>query len=65
MTLLLSEDDVRVVLDMPTAIEAVEQSFPTVRVLQKPIERELLQKIFVANSADMLSPRPARWREPA
>ncbi len=27
MTLLLSEDDVRVVLDMPTAIEAVEQSF--------------------------------------
>jgi alanine dehydrogenase len=27
MTLLLSEDDVRVVLDMPTAIQAVEQSF--------------------------------------
>jgi alanine dehydrogenase len=27
MTLLLSEDDVRLVLDMPTAIEAVEQSF--------------------------------------
>ena len=27
MTLLLSEDDVRVLLDMPTAIEAVEQSF--------------------------------------
>ena len=33
--------------------EAVEQSFPTVRVLQKPIERDLLQKIFVANSAGM------------
>jgi alanine dehydrogenase len=27
MTLLLSEDDVRVLLDMPTAIEAVEESF--------------------------------------
>ena len=26
MTLVLSEDDVRLVLDMPTAIEAVEES---------------------------------------
>ena len=31
--------------------EAVELSFPSVRVLQKPVERELLQTIFVANSA--------------
>ena len=27
MTLLLTEDDVRVLLDMPTALEAVEESF--------------------------------------
>ena len=27
MTLVLTEDDVRVLLDMPTALEAVEESF--------------------------------------
>src|ERR1700730_3320703 len=37
--------------------EAVAAPFPDVRIFQKPIEREILQNLFVANSPDVISLR--------
>lgn len=36
--------------------EVVEQTFPNIRVLQKPVDREILQMLFVTNSAEMFVP---------